>query len=131
MSDLTSQINQVLSNPEMLEQIKALSGLLGQSSAPQGVPKEFSNSDSSNVNVPQPKPQSPLDLLGADGLQTAMRFMPILSELKKDDETTQLLRAIKPFLSPPRQDKLEEAVRLLRIIRILPLLKNQGLMNLF
>lgn len=129
MSDLTSQINQILSNPEMMEQIKALSGLFGQSAAPQGSGGDFSVSESSNV--PQSKQQSSIDLLGADGLQTAMRFMPIITELKRDDETTQLLRAIKPFLSPQRQDKLEEAVRILRIIRIVPLLKNQGLMNLF
>ena len=126
MSDLTSQINQILSNPEMMEQIKSLSGLFGQSAAAQG-----SGSDFSSLENIQPKQQSPLDLIGADGLQTAMKFMPILTELRKDDETTQLLRAIKPFLSPQRQEKLEEAVRLLRIIRILPMLKNQGLMNLF
>lgn len=126
MSDITSQINQILSNPEMMEQIKTLSGLFGQSAAAQGSGGDFQVTE----NV-QPKQQSPLDLMGADGLQTAMRFMPIITELKKEDETTQLLRAIKPFLSPQRQDKLEEAVRILRIIRIVPMLRNQGLMNLF
>ena len=128
MSDLTSQINQILSNPEMMEQIKALSGLFGQSAAPQGANGDFTMPE--NSSVPQPKQQSPLDLLGADGLQTAMRFMPIITELKKEDDTTQLLRAIKPFLSPQRQDKLEEAIRILRIIRIVPMLKNQNLIPL-
>lgn len=127
MSDLTSQINQILSNPEMMEQIKSLSGLFGQSAAAQGSGGDFSALE----NIQSKPQQSPLDLMGADGLQTAMKFMPILTELRKDDETTQLLRAIKPFLSSQRQEKLEEAVRLLRIIRILPMLKNQGLMNLF
>lgn len=127
MSDIASQINQVLSNPEMMEQIKALSGLFGQSAAPSVNAADNVKSESVNPIV-QP---SPLDMLGTDGLQAAMKFVPLLSELKKDDETTRLLHAIKPFLSPARQAKLDEAVRLLRVIRILPLLKNQGLINLF
>ena len=127
MSDIASQINQVLSNPEMMEQIKALSGLFGQSAAPSVNAADNVNSESVSPIV-QP---SPLDMLGTDGLQAAMKFVPLLSELKKDDETTRLLHAIKPFLSPARQAKLDEAVRLLRVIRILPLLKNQGLINLF
>ena len=127
MSDIASQINQVLSNPEMMEQIKALSGLFGQSAAPSVNAADNVKSESVSPIV-QP---SPLDMLGTDGLQAAMKFVPLLSELKKDDETTRLLHAIKPFLSPARQAKLDEAVRLLRVIRILPLLKNQGLINLF
>ena len=127
MSDIASQINQVLSNPEMMEQIKALSGLFGQSAAPSVNAADNVNSESVSPIV-QP---SPLDMLGTDGLQAAMKFVPLLSELKKDDETTRPLHAIKPFLSPARQAKLDEAVRLLRVIRILPLLKNQGLINLF
>ncbi len=121
MSDLTSQINQILSNPEMMEQIKGLSGLLGQS-APEPPPPS------------QPAPQqhtSPLDMLGGDGMQLAMKLLPILNNLKQEDDTTRLLRAIKPFLSAERQDKIEEAIRLLHILKILPLLKQQGLFNLF
>lgn len=126
MNDAASQINQILSNPEMMQQIRALSGLLNKSSDT----VEDNSSSGDTTLLTKPNPSSPLDLLGSDGLQTAMKFMPILSELKKDDETTQLLYAIKPFLSTQRQAKLDEAIRLLRIIKILPLLKNQGLINL-
>ncbi len=128
MSDLSSQISQILGNPEMVEQIKNLSGLFGQSA--DSVSSSAEKSQQSQPSVPA-QTSSPLDLLGSDGLQTAMRFMPILNELRQEDDTTRLLRAIKPFLSPERQEKLEEAIKLLRIIRILPFLRNQGLMNLF
>jgi len=126
MSDTVSQINQILSNPEMIQQIKALSSMFNKSSDS----PDNNGISGDTAALSQPKQQSPLDLLGADGLRTAMNFMPIISEIKRDDETTQLLYAIKPFLSPQRQAKLDEAIRLLRIIRILPLLKNQGLINL-
>lgn len=121
MSDISSQINQILGDPEMMEQIKALSGLLSKGGA----------DVQEKPAIPQKKEPSPLDLLGADGLKTAMQLMPLFTELKKDDPTTQLLYAIKPFLSQARQAKLDEAIRLLRVIKILPFLKQQGLMNLF
>ncbi|MBQ1437784.1 MAG: hypothetical protein II685_08300 [Clostridia bacterium] len=133
MNDLTSQINQILGNPEMMEQIKNLSGLFGQSADT----KENGN-DASNYNNTSPNQsaiannsQNAFDLLGAEGLQTAMKFIPLINELKQDDDTIKLLRAIKPFLSPRRQEKLEEAVKILRIIRVIPYLKNQGIMNFF
>lgn len=130
MSDLSSQLNQILSDPNMMEQIRSLSGLFGQSAGLSDSHSEQAVSE--NISLPQSTPSpSPFDLIGSDGIQTAMKLMPILSELKHDDDTIKLLRSIKPFLSPQRQDKLEEAIKLLRIIRIIPLLKNQGLGNLF
>ncbi len=131
MNDLTSQINQILSNPEMMEQIKGLSGLFGQS-APEPAPQQQIPPQASQPpQSPQPQQMSPLDMLGSDGIQTIMKIMPVLNQIKQEDDTTRLLRAIKPFLSPQRQEKLEEAIKILQILKILPLLKNQGLFNLF
>ncbi len=127
MSDLSSQINSILSDPDMMEQIKSLSGLFGQ-------PANQKNSGPEN-KIPDisPPPSAPpqLDIPGADGIGTVMKIMPLLNELKKDDETIKLLYAIKPFLSPHRQEKLEEAIRLLRIMRLIPILKSNGLFGLF
>ena len=119
MNDLGTQISQLLSNPEMMEQLKGLSGLLGQSAPKSPLP------------LPQKKQTSPLDILGGDGMQVAMKLLPIMNSLKQEDDTTRLLRAIKPFLSPQRQDKIEEAIRLLHVMKILPMIKEQGLLNLF
>ena len=122
MSDIASQISSILSDPEMMKQIQGLSGLFGQSA------EQPTGSGSALPPAAEPQP-SPLDMLGADGMQTVMKIMPLLSKLKQEDDTTRLLRAIKPFLSEARQVKLEEAIRLIRIINILPLIKQQGLFN--
>lgn len=132
MNDLTSQLNQILNNPEMMEQIRGLSGLFGQS-AP-----DFSNTSAPPAPSPPPPPQlpkpsqsSPLDILGNDGMQMAMKLIPLLNSIKQEDDTTRLLRAIKPFMSLQRQEKIEEAIKLLQILKILPLLRGQGLLNIF
>lgn len=115
MNDLTSQLTQILSNPEMMEQIKGLSGLLGQS-APE---------------PPQEQKFLQNNPLGGDGMQLAMKLLPILTSIKQEDDTTRLLRAVKPFLSTERQDKIEGAIKILQIMKILPLIKTQGIFNLF
>ena len=50
-----------------------------------------------------------------------------------EDDSTRLLRAVKPFLKEERARRVDGAIRLLSIMKILPLLKNSGtdLFNLF
>jgi len=120
MSDISSQINNILSDPDMMRQISEIGSMLsGQNNSP---PLQ-------ETKPLLPKPP-PADILGTDGLQAVMKIMPILNRLKQDDDTTKLLRAIKPFLSEERQKKLEEAIKIIRIINILPLLKKSGLTGL-
>ncbi len=95
MSDLSSQIGQILANPEMMEQIKSISGLMGAS-----------------------EPEKPAQL------QTITNF------IREDDDTIRLLRAIKPFLSPDRQERIERAIKILKIIKLVPLIKQQGIFDM-
>ena len=121
MSDITQQIGQLLSDPGTMEQIKALSSMLGQ------------NTTSTGDSAPPPEPPKATAHntdISADMLPAVMSFMPLISSLREEDDTTRLLRAIKPFLSEARQEKLEQAIKILRIIRLVPLLKNNGLLNL-
>ncbi len=116
MSDLTQELGRLLSDPQTMEQIKSLSGLLGQPAAP---------ANSAPPPSAPPSPQSGNDLLPA-----VMRFMPLLNSLREDDDTIRLLRAVAPFLSEPRRERLEQAIKILRVIRLVPLLREQGVLDL-
>lgn len=116
MSDISERITQLLGDPQTMEQIKALSGLIGQ-----GAPE----------SAPEPEPEEPAPSGASQMLPMAMKLMPLLGSFNQDDDAIKLLYAIKPFLSPPRREKLEQAIKLLRIIRIVPLLKSEGLLELF
>ena len=52
---------------------------------------------------------------------------PLLGSLREETPGTQLLRALRPLLSPARQERLDQAIRLLQLTRVLPLLKSSGL----
>ena len=123
MDDLTGKISELLSDPEAMEQIKGLAGLLGQQPMTNDTESEPEKSEPVKKNE-----SNDSDGLGFDMLQMAMKFMPLLSNFKKEDDTTKLLKAIRPFLSKERQKKLDEAMKLLKIMKIIPLLK-EGFFN--
>lgn len=51
------------------------------------------------------------------------------SALSHDDERTALIRALKPMLSEPRQQKADEAIKILKLLQLLPLLRDSGLLK--
>ena len=71
---------------------------------------------------------NPASLLGnADLMSGIARVLPLMQNLNRDDETTRLLEALRPFLSEDRCEKLERAKQMIRLLKILPLLKNSGI----
>lgn len=128
MDDLQSKISQIMSDPEAVEQIRSLGNMLGLSQ----------NSQDTAVSPPKTSPPSPpisenraqnqqLSALNGDTLSGIAKMMPVLSSMKQEDEATRLLSALRPFLSEEKQKKLDEAKKMLRFLKVLPLLKNGGL----
>ena len=109
MDDLAGKLSELLNSPEGMERIKNLAGMLGQS-APSEPPAASSPSG------------SPLGLDG-DMLKTVMKMAPLLSNFRQEDDSTRLLRALRPMLGHERQEKLDQAIQMIQMMRVLPLLK--------
>ena len=58
--------------------------------------------------------------------ETILKLMDIFSKLNSSDKNTELLMALKPHLRTENQAKLERAATLLKILSLLPLLKDLG-----
>lgn len=161
MDDLNQQINQILSDPQSMQQIQSMMGALGlgvpsqaggsQPAPPAADPQPAASPQAGGINPsqladmlsslglgqPAPAQQSPpaQNALGALGgitpemLQMASRIAPLLSQVNREDDSTRLLHALRPLLSGPRQKKLDEAIRILQMMRLLPLLKESGLFS--
>ena len=50
-----------------------------------------------------------------------------MQSMKTDDDTTRLLNSLRPFLGADKQHRLDQAERMLKLLKILPLLKDNGL----
>lgn len=122
MDDISAAIRSVLSDPESMAQIQSIVNALGTEPAAAPAPQ------TSALSVPQSAPQNGGDPMMAMLLKAA----PLLTAVNQEDDATRLLQALRPLLSEPRRKKLDEASRILKILHILPLLKESGILqNLF
>lgn len=54
------------------------------------------------------------------------RITSVMSMLNKKDSRVELISALKPFLSSNRQIKADEAMKIIRLLELIPILKEQG-----
>lgn len=107
-------ISEILSSlsPEDIEQLKgAASAIFGGQNQ-----KEEESKGKSSIDMPFDP-----SLLGSIGQMGRL--------MNGDDENTALIKALKPMLSEDRRRKADEALKILRLIKLLPLLKSSGLLN--
>lgn len=107
MDNLTEKLNSLLSDPGTMAQLQAMAGSLGLT------PEE----------KPEPPPQEG-ELMGKLGA-----LAPLLSMSSREDDSTRLLQALRPLLSHERQERLDRALKMLRIMRMIPTIKDSGLLN--
>ena len=119
MEDITEKLTQLLNDPAGMAQIRSMAeGLLGGAPASQ---------------TPPPAPLGELGGLmdGIDPTQIAslMKVARALGGIKEDDRT-RLLVALRPHLSAKRQARLDQAVKLLKLASVLPMIGESGLFQL-
>ena len=110
MDDVNEKLNALLSDPGSMAQnmqlAQQLSGSMGGENTPPSPP-------SPPQAVPPPAPLPAIDP------QVIAKYLPLLHELTRDtSQTTQLLYALRPFLKDGKQNKVERAARLARLITI-------------
>lgn len=117
MDDISKTLADLLNDPESLNRVHEMAeNLLG-------------NQDK-NHTTSQTDTDSIFGDMDIDPAQIG-KIMSVMSKLKtnRDDERSRLLLALKPHLSPPRREKVDTAVKLLKLIDLLPLLKDSGIFD--
>lgn len=110
MEDLGEKLAEILNDPESMNRVKQMAeSLLG------GEEKN---------NVPAPTPS-----VGGEELKMMMNIMSRFKS-QGNDTRTQLLTALKPHLSEPRREKVDTAIKILKLIELFPLIKESGLFKL-
>ncbi len=112
MDDLGEKLAGILNDPESMERVRAMA--------------------ESILGGEEKTAQNPLAAL-TDGFDTTdlNKILSIVTKLKNsgDDASSNLLLSLKPHLSEPRQQKVDTALKILKLIDLLPYLKESGLLN--
>ena len=126
MSEWEEKLNTLLSDPDAMAQVmnmaQNLSQQMGQSggSAPPPPPAGGAAGPAPSAPPPPPPQGDPSSLLGGIDPGMIAKLLPVLSQLNRPEsgETAAFLRALRPFLKPERQDKVERAAQLARFIHL-------------
>lgn len=109
MDDISARLSEILGDEDSMRRVQALAAQL--------------LAKNEGENQPEPTP----DTGGVD----MGRLIGLVSKFKNqgEDDRTRLLLALKPHLSSERAKRVDTAVKLLKIIDLLPLLKETELFS--
>lgn len=121
----TNSISELLNSvsPEELERLKSVAQNLINSGAVGGGQDSKKEQDKGNGNGhdgARPPAGGMSSLFGEDLTKT---LATVAGQMGKEDDRTRFIRALMPLLSEERRQKAEEAMRFLRLMDVLPLLK--------
>ena len=118
MDDLAGMLSQFLSSEDGMNQVRAVASALGLD-APRG------DAQASDAAAPPsaPAPEAASPPLDAN---TLLLLQQAAGVFQKNDANTDLLRALKPHFSPERAARVDDAIRILQLLRLLPILTAGG-----
>ena len=129
MADMSQMINSFLSDPNSMDKIKGIMGMLGID--PEGGPPNGPGSpDPPRAPGAAAPPETPANAgpPAAGNLpfdpDMMLRMKKAFDMMRQDDPRISLLLALKPNLSEPRRKRVDEAIHLMRLINLIPLLQD-------
>ena len=121
MDDLNARLGQILSDPQSMAQLQSMAAALGLGQ----------NSTTVNNTQNPPQNQAPASSTGGLGSLGTLGLLGGLlgSRQGAEDKNVQLLRALRPHMSPARQSRVDDAIRLIQLLGLLPALRDSGLLG--
>ena len=123
MNDMSAMLSSILENPEGMEQLKGMaSALLGD--------KADDILGGLNLGKAEEKQQDSGLNIDPSQISTMMSMMNAFNS-KADDHRAQLLMSLRPHLSEMRQKRVDNAVKILKLVHLAPQLSKLGLFENF
>ncbi len=121
MDDFEEKLNSILSSPEAMGQIMALANSL--SGQPEHPPEGGAMPSPPPMETPAPPPSmgdDPFSFIRSIDPRMMERVMGLYREYNKGgDEKAALLQAMRPFLRVERQQKLDKAIQITKVSRVI------------
>lgn len=149
MDDLFAKMQEILNTDEGREQLKSVAEMLGGTDGQMPDLSELGNlfggsaspqSDESTGQNEAPPPESNdssggsntgggFDFFSNIDINTILQMQQIFNTMNQEDDNTKLLLALKPHFSDRRKEKVDQAVKIMHLLSLLPLIKDSGLLG--
>lgn len=119
MDDMSAKIQEILSDEESMKQLNELAQMFSASE----------KNDSHEQPAQSASAEQKADIPDFD-FSMIFKLQEIMNKTT-DDKTSGFLIALKPLLRKERQEKVDKAVKILRLLAVWDVLKESGLLNNF
>lgn len=126
--DLVGKIGSILSDKESLKQLGELAAMLGFPPPDNETPQSGGNQGVFQPTAGTQNSLPPQQSQGFD-LSKLMSMASMLQGFNSEDDNIRLILALKPLLSEDKRAKADRAVKILKLINLLPLIKDSGLLG--
>ncbi len=111
MDDISSRISQILNSPDGMDTLKSMaSAFLGN------------NEPTTEQDDEQSLGISPEQIKTFIGLSNALK------KVNTDNSTTKLLYALRPHLGNEKREKIDKAIKFMKIMSLMPVIQESGLL---
>lgn len=117
LSEFEDKLQSILGNPEAMEQILSMARSISGNPPAQDEPETPDTLAPQTFREPSVDPFSMLNGLDPRLVQLGMRLLSEYS--REDNRTVALLTALQPFLKQDRYPKMDQAVQIARLSRVI------------
>lgn len=123
MADIGEKLQELLSSPDGMQKLQGaaeqLQGILGDNTDTTALLSGLLGNNKSAAAPQQPKS-------GDMDLSLLTKAAPFLAAMQQEDDSANLLKALRPYLHGERQKRLDDALEILKWLRLATMLKEQG-----
>lgn len=125
---MMEKIGELLSDGESLKQLSELAQIL--TSEADGENSEAPDTEKTEQNTEADSDESSEGLFsGGFDLSSLIKLQEIMGAMSQSDKNSELLLALKPHLSEERRQKVDKAIKLMKLIAVWNIVKGSGLIN--
>ena len=115
MDDLSAKISEILGSQDGIKQITEMAEKLG-------IDPSQINSALNNESPPQKEKQ---DMFDGINMETILKVQKLVSKMNSNNNDTAPLDALKPYMSPERSKRIEDAKKIMNLIQLIPLINSE------
>lgn len=119
MADINEKLQEILSSPDGMQQLQGAADRLQEM---------LGSSDLGSLLSGLGKEQTAPTTSAPPDLSLLSKAAPLLSKMQQDDDSAKLLKALRPYLHKEQQIWIDEALDILKWVRLATLLKEQGVL---
>ncbi|MEM1486302.1 hypothetical protein V6615_15785 [Oscillospiraceae bacterium PP1C4] len=148
MDDINSTINAILGDPAKMQQLRSMAESLGINTGNASPPVQHTSGNAGqgaggidpgaisallqnfqNAGGNQNSSSSGNAASSLPALDGISKITGLMSSFNQSDKNMDLLRALKPHFSAARAGKIDDAVRIMQLMRMWPVLRDSGILG--